>query len=339
MTYTDFLNRHNMKKINLLLIIAVAVVLQSCKCTGGPQLMPNVSGKAGEVVIVINKSDWEGEIGMGLRSILAADEPYLPQREPMFTLVNIPENAFSSIFQTHRNLIIVKVISDQKQPKVAIQENVWAAPQTVVTITGADSQIIAEEIERQSGRLSGALLMAERNRNIQNAKRYEERSLRDLVTEEFDGSPFFPKGYSLKMRTTDFIWISYETTYTNQGVFIYRFPFRDSSDFSHENLVRQRNTMLQRNVPGQVDNSYMTTNLLVEPGLRWISYNRRVFAELRGLWEVENDFMGGPFISHFFLDPDNKNIIAIEAFVYAPRYDKRNYLRQVESIIYSFDFF
>ena len=49
--------------------------------------------------------------------------------------------------------------------------------------------------------------------------------------------------------------------------------------------------------------------------------------------------MGGPFISHFFMDKDKRNIIALEAFVYAPRYNKRNYLRQVESLIYSFDQF
>jgi len=29
--------------------------------------------------------------------------------------------------------------------------------------------------------------------------------------------------------------------------------------------------------------------------------------------------------------------VVLEAFVYAPRYPKRNYLRQVESIIYSFE--
>ena len=51
-----------------------------------------------------------------------------------------------------------------------------------------------------------------------------------------------------------------------------------------------------------------------------------------------NDFMGGPFVSHFFLDKERKNIIAVDGFVYAPKYPKRNYMRQVESIMYSFDF-
>jgi len=328
-----------MKAFKLLLILVSIVSIQSCKCTGGPQLMPNVSGKAGEVVIVIGKGAWETEVGAALRTALASDEPFLPQKEPMFTLVNIPESAFSRIFQTHRNVVIIKILPNLEEPKIVFQENVWAAPQIVVTISASTESEIAKLVLQQQDRLAGAILMAERNRNIQNAKRYEERALRAVVTSEFGGSPYFPKGYSIKKKTDNFIWISYETTYTNQGVFIYRFPYKDSTDFYPENLIARRNEVLFKNVPGQIEKSYMTTNINQEPSLRWIHYNKRDFAELRGLWEVQNDFMGGPFISHFFMDQDKQNIIALEAFVYAPRYDKRNYLRQVESLIYSFEQF
>ena len=34
---------------------------------------------------------------------------------------------------------------------------------------------------------------------------------------------------------------------------------------------------------------------------------------------------------------DGKDVIVLEAFVFAPRYDKRQYLRQVESLLYSFE--
>ena len=58
---------------------------------------------------------------------------------------------------------------------------------------------------------------------------------------------------------------------------------------------------------------------------------------MRGYWEVENDYMGGPFVSHAFFSRDGVDIIVAEAFVYAPKYDKRQYLRQTESILYSWD--
>lgn len=326
-----------MKHLQSLLFVVAGLLTLSC--SSGPQLMPNISGKAGEVVIVISKSDWESDPGAAIRSVLAVEHPYLPQREPLFTLINIPEKAFTSIFQTHRNLVIFKTTPDMKEPKLVIQENVWAAPQTVITITSSTPQEAARIIQEKSDLISNALLQAERNRNIQNAKKYEERTLRETVRATFGGSPYFPKGYKLRKQTDNFIWISYETTHTNQGVLIYRYPYKDSTDLYLENLVKKRNEILARNVPGSLENTYMTTNMYLEPGMRWVKYNKRDFIEMRGLWELQNDFMGGPFVDHIFLDRDQRNIIVLEAFVYAPSYDKRNYLRQVESILYSFEFF
>ena len=81
----------------------------------------------------------------------------------------------------------------------------------------------------------------------------------------------------------------------------------------------------------------MTFNKVIDPGFNNIEYNGQTMVEMRGLWEVENDYMGGPFVCHIFPDRTRENIIILNAFVYAPKYDKRKYLRQVESIIYSFD--
>ncbi len=325
-----------MKYFKTLLLAVCLPFLMSCG-TDGPQLKTNVTGKAGEVVVVTDKVNWENEPGNAIRSILAKYYPYLPQPEPSYNLFNIPENAFTKIFQTHRNLILLKVDSNKyKEAKMITQEDIWASPQTVVTITAPNRESAAKYIESKSDLLFNTIGQAERNRIIRNSKRYEEQSLRRIVADEFGGSPYFPVGYSLKKRVDDFIWISYETTYTNQGIFVYRIPYVDTNSIKLENFIAARNLVLKNNVPGMLENSYMTT-ANEECNLSWITYKRKQFAEIRGLWEVQNDFMGGPFVSHAFYDKDGKNIIVLEGFVYAPRYDKRNYLRQVESIIYSFE--
>jgi hypothetical protein len=61
-------------------------------------------------------------------------------------------------------------------------------------------------------------------------------------------------------------------------------------------------------------------------------------SEMRGLWTVENNFMGGPFINLAMLDILNNRVVVLDGFVYAPGKDKRNYLRQVEAMIYSAEF-
>ena len=102
-----------------------------------------------------------------------------------------------------------------------------------------------------------------------------------------------------------------------------------------EELVKKRNEVMKENVPGSNEGSYMITNPVITPGYWKKSYKGREFTEIRSLWETQNDYMGGPFISDAFRSSDGKDVIVIEGFVYAPKYDKRDYLRQVEAIIYS----
>ncbi|MBQ2598518.1 MAG: DUF4837 family protein, partial [Bacteroidales bacterium] len=131
------------------------------------------------------------------------------------------------------------------------------------------------------------------------------------------------------------VWISYETTYTTQGIFIYRFPYTGEEQFTLEALVAKRNEVSKENVPGPTEGSYMIINPVLTPGYWEKTYRGRTFTEIRSLWETQNDFMGGPFISDAFRSADGKDVIVIEGFVYAPKYDKRDYLRQLEAIIYS----
>lgn len=324
-----------MKKHFLFFLFLLLFLLPSCN--DGPQLKQNVSGKTGEVVVVMNKGYWEAGPGQALRSILAVDFPHLPQREPLFSLFNIQENAFSSLFQVHRNIILCHSKSELSEAKIVIQRDIWAAPQIVITISGPDEETITACIDQNSDLLKNALEQAERNRVIQNSKKYEEVATRETVLKAIGGSPYFPIGYRIKKQTGNFIWVAYETTYTTQGVFIYSYPYRNEEDLTLPRIIAERNLKLEKEVPGPLDNTYMTTNTLVPPSLRWVDYNKRNFVEVRGLWDVKNDFMGGPFVAHCFYDRENQNIVVLEAFVYAPRYPKRDYLRQVESIIYSFE--
>ena len=81
-----------------LIVFALAAFL-AVACDDTSQLVKqNVGGKAGEVIIVANKAEWESEPGSELRSILAAPYPYLPQSEPSYTLINIPHKSFTSLF-------------------------------------------------------------------------------------------------------------------------------------------------------------------------------------------------------------------------------------------------
>ena len=301
-------------------------------------LLPNISGHAGEVIVVIDRGDWESAVGTTLRDTLAQDCKFLPQREPLYSLVNVAPSGFTNMFQIHRNIIIVNIKNDILEPGVKLRHDVLATPQFVISIDARSSSEAVEIIKTNSRLLITALEQAERDRLISNHKRYEERSLAATVTEMIGGSPHFPSGYKLKKKTENFIWISYDIQHVMQGILIYKYPVvKGENMMSLDNLLAENSKMLKENVPGMFENTYMMTSEFARPSIEYLKYKGRDFAELRGFWEVYNDYMGGPFVAHAFYSKDGKDMIFIEGFVYAPKFDKRLYLRQVESILYSFE--
>ena len=329
-----------MKRILSYIIMAiVAFGAISCKEeTKKKVLLPNISGKAGEVIVVINKGDWEGLVGNTLRDTLACECPYLPQREPLYTLVNVAPSGFTSLFNVHRNIIIMNISNAVTEPGVVFKKDVWSAPQCVIYINAINAESAAQLIKDYSAKIKTTLEQAERDRVIANAKRYEEIKLRPIVTKIFGGTPHFPSGYQLKKKTDNFVWITYDTQFTMQSILMFKYPVVQDEDMMNlDNIISNTNEVLKNNVPGMFENTYMTITDFARPSLEYLRYKGRDFAQMRGFWEVHNDYMGGPFVSHVFYSPDGSEIIELLGFVYAPKYDKRHYLRQVESIIYSFE--
>ena len=330
-----------MKRIIKTLALACAAIIALASCNEQQQrkaLLPNISGKAGEVIVVIGQNDWEGAVGTVLRDSLSCDFPMLPQREPLFSLANVPQAAFTSMFQIHRNIIIVNISKDVTEPGVVYRNDVWAAPQTVIRVNAPDSETAVQILKDNNATIVAMLEEAERARMIRNAKKYEEQKIAPVVTKMVGGSPHFPSGYRLKKQTEDFIWVTYDPEYVSQGILIYKYPVVEGEDMmSPENLLQANSKMLMDNVPGMFENTYMTLSSYAAPTVKYMKYKGLQFAEIRGLWEVHNDYMGGPFVTHVFYSPDGKYMIGLEGFVYAPKFDKRHYLRQVESIIYSFE--
>lgn len=329
-----------MKRIfTIVTLLAAAVLLYSCKDGDARKaLLPNVSGKAGEVIVVMDKSNWEGATGNDVRELLASDCPWLAQREPLYSLVKVDPSGFADLFKVHRNIVFFNIDPQTTPTGVFLRNDVWASPQCVIYVAANDSAQADSLVKANGEVILSAIEQAERDRVIRNTFQYEEKDIAVKVGEVIGGSPHFPYGYKFKKAGKDFVWVADEKQYTNQGVFVYKYPAKgNAEDFSEENIIAHRNEFLKENVPGMFDGTYMTTSDYIASTVRFVKYRGRDFAETRGFWEVYNDFMGGPFVSHSFYSPDGSEVVVAEAFVYAPRYDKRQYLRQVESLLYSFE--
>ncbi len=316
-------------------LLLPALLLAGCKDkVKDDQLLPNVTGKAGEVVLVINGDEWDNSVGYEFRKKLTVAHPALPQIEPLFDLVHIPYSAFNNIFKTHRNLILAKVSSDYEEPKILLQRNVHSKPQFVANVIAPDDSSMARLLREKGDLLVHKLLEAERERHMKNYKKYEAKGLQQAMKKKFNASLILPAGYKLVVDTTNFQWFEYETPEVTSGVFLYSYP-HDAPVFSTDLLAEKRNEFTKKYVPGGPAGSYVTIEKRLDPYLRKVAIDDETMLEMRGLWRVEKDFMGGPFISLSVYDTINRRVVTADGFVYAPQFDKRDYLRQVEAAVYS----
>ena len=88
------------------------------------------------------------------------------------------------------------------------------------------------------------------------------------------------------------------------------------------------------NIPGSREGQYIQTDADYV-GVKNIGVKGEYAFEARGLWYMENDMMGGPFVSHARVDSPNGRVVVVEAFVYAPQKKKRDLMRQMEASLYT----
>ena len=312
----------------------VALSLLGCKST--PALLPTVSGKAGEVLVVIEKNDWDSQLGESVRGVLADEYPFLPVQEARYSVSNVSHGGFIEMFQVHRNIVFFDINPQAASTGVKFIKDKWATPQCLVLVSAHTAEMADSLFRDKAELIIETIEQAERERVITNTRKYENKSVYPAVSKVFGGSVHVPSGYKLAKITDDFAWIQDKKQYTTQGIFVYRYPV-GKDDFTMENLVKNRNRMLKANVPGMFEGTYMVTGTYWTPQTRYLKYKGRDFAETHGMWEVEGDFMGGPFVSHAFYSPDGKYIVVAEAWVYAPKFDKRQYLSQTESLLYTWE--
>ncbi len=329
--------RQRLFSLLVFLFISLGLVNQGCnqKNTGG--LLPSITGKSGEIVIVISPAYWDSAIGDTLRKIFTQPYPSLPQGEPLFTIAHIARTDFNYVFKTHRNLIFIDINKTipVDSTQIIIKKDVWAKGQLIFDCKAHSDTAMAKAISEQRDKIISLINAKERERIANIYRKLPAGKVINYLKKKFGIYMPVPSGYNLHIDTTNFAWISKEEPESSQGLIIYSYPYVDTNTFTLDYLIRKRNNFLKKYLPGPLDGSWMTTEMRFGLIFNEFSYHNRYFAEIRGLWRVENDFMGGPFISVTTLDKKRNLIITAEGYFYGPKFKKREYIRQLETIIYN----
>lgn len=325
------------KHFLFLIVVSLLMSFTGCDSNGKKKSIftPTSSGRAYEVLVVIDQDMWERPAGRALYNVLDMDMPGLPQSERSFRMMFTDPSNYDATLKLLRNIIIADVNKNRyTQPKFKTAKNVYAAPQSILTIQAPDEESFGEFVEKNAQAIIDYFTRAEMNRQLSLLKDKHNEYVATKVKSMFDCDVWIPGELSATKIGTDFFWAGTNTATADQNFVIYSYPYTDKNTFTKEYFVHKRDSVMKANIPGAREGMYMETDSLLSD-VRPISVHGDYALEARGLWRIKGDYMGGPYVSHVRLDKANQRIIVSEIFVYSPDKLKRNLVRQMEASLYS----
>lgn len=324
-----------MKRITFCLsTLLLIVVLSSCKRGSKGLFTPTSSGRPYEMLVVVQNALWERPAGRALYDALDVDVPGLPQAERSFRLSNIDPQHFDRVMRVFRNIIVVDIQDIYTQPKMKYTRDLHAAPQMLMTIQAPNEEEFEAYVEKNKQVIVDFFVKAELNRQIVLLKEKHNSIAIEKMESLFGCTAWIPQELTAYKTGDHFLWASTNRASGDLNFVMYSYPYRDTDTFTEEYFVNKRDSVMKINIPGEREGMYMTTDA------RFVSskdgaVKGEFVQEVRGLWYMEGDMMGGPFVSHSRVDQSTGRVVVAEIFVYSPDKLKRNFVRLMEASLYT----
>lgn len=321
-------------------LLFIIIMLASCE-EQRPGRKDRSTGGTSEILVVTQNDDqWKGRIGDTIRHFFLDYQYGLPQPEARNDLAHVNVANFSDLFMRHKNILEVEIKPSLEKAVATTVADQWAAPQRYIKISAPDVTSWVELFDKQKEVYQQWFDKVERERILNVFRPTKDEDIAAAIAKRFGFTLVVPQGFFVAKDEADFMWIRKEQERSSACIVIYQTPYKDTIQFNTPSLVAMRDMMMQQYIPGPLEGSYMTTETeFVPPLVKQVKdYPAGYTVEMRGMWRVENDFMGGPFVSYTFADPRTGNLVTVEGYYYEPNQKKRNMLLQLEAIAYSLQF-
>lgn len=327
------------------LLPLLCLLFSFASCSDDPSGKPASSNRPYQVLLV-------NDSGHLLTDELRDTVSGLPQPEPSFDIIIATPGNKTPWQQLSRSIVQVKFNKDSTRTHISIARDVYAKPQIVLTVTSKSPEQFSSYMHSHPGQIRKILNAFELSCAIHSLKSTHNPQAEKTIHDMFGIDILIPADLTASKRGRDFIWLSNNTNEGLENICVYRVKAgkgnkdigiisNDAQFFRHV-----RDSVMKINIPGERSGMYMETASIVDGC--WVlgdndhqdkrltrkpstPITQHPSPEMRGLWDMRGDAMGGPFIARCITAPPY--IIYIEGFVYAPESKKRNKLRRLEASI------
>ena len=372
---------HTLQMLAWPALLAGALLIVGCK--GGSQSgkeqeeqseklaqKPQSKGLPYELVLVIPRGIYTGELKDTLDAVLQGSTPVLPQHEAMFRLDVAYTDANLTPWRTFRNRMVVEVDSRQKKAQLGVAMDAAARPQIEVKVTASTPHELAEFLGAQRQRLTDLFVDHELECEAANLRRKNNRMTRDSLFALCAHTICVPPAFRAAKVGENFLWTGTNLNDKDQNFIYYSYAW-NGRPLSPEQFVEKHDSVLRVNIPGARAGQWMQTARVhpsqesaasalsqsdtsaapaasghpasasaVLPPLilaRTRVIHNNVVQQVHGLWELKDGALGGPFVALERVDTAAGRVLVCEGFIYSPHSPKRDLLRQMEAALRTFE--
>jgi len=284
-------------------------------CIDSSKILPKSSGSVSEVLFVVDDSLWDKYIGNIVYDIFGKEILGVSRPEPSFNILQINNSEFSSLFKTHQNIVLIS-----EDSSFNIVNDNWAKNQMVAQL-GYNGHV--ERFKSDCVKLYNLFYDKELVTLRKSILQRYNYDYTQIIKREFNIDVVISSEYSLVLDSTGIVWFTYNPQNKEEIKNILVFSINDSQEGLNDSILSKSNKILSTYLKGSKDNSYVKLESRYTPVMYRGSY--------RGMWKLQNGFMGGPIIiKPYFM---NDKVVIVASLIFAPQSSKRKYIKEIESIL------
>lgn len=299
---------------SIIVTVVIFWTISGCQFSNN-SIKPRAIGAPDELLIVVDNKVNTGDTTNFEKLYFSDEFPGLPQSEPLFRVHQIKNRLYKGHMTNFRNVLKLKTDATLESPEINFEHERWAVNQRFVEITARNKHDLHMLLQKELVRIKRFFYEGEVYRLAREYRQISNSKFSSFIKEQFGVAVIIPSDFYVKADTAGFMWLENETRQATYGVMIYKEASGDKQ-MTVSGLVEMRNRWLGDRIKGSQPGSYMTTEDMVPVSADTLVVNGRKWIELRGLWRMSGDFMGGPFVS-LFTEVDGEWVV-VEGFIFAP---------------------
>lgn len=326
-----------MKQACILFFICVFISCSKTNEIKTGKLNPSF-GPRNHVTVVIEDELWNSAVGDSIRKKLAQSYFGLVKDEPIFDLDQYSPSIFSAKAKTARNIVS---FSNDEDYAFTLQKSLYATPQNLFFVRAKNNKDLIENFSKHADSIISVFRNSELNEEQHTLVRKPLVNT-EIVKEIFACTIKIPSSFDLVLQKESVLWFQKDLPTGNSNLIIYEVPISEidnSFDDIESNLIKAQDSISRKYILGTKPNSFMRTEGSFFPSFKSIKIQQLPGFVINGSWEMENDFMNGPFLTFALKDEYYNRYLIFHAFVNNPFKAKRDLLFEMEAIIKNVNFY